>query len=312
MDTQMKVAVVNGSLGTVGAALVHRLVEHGVKTYAVVYPGAAYKDIVDARATVIPCDMRQVNELPEKISEKVDAFFHLAWMGTIGPNRDNVTLQLENVQCAIAAVEAAQALGCQVFVGTGSQAECGRIEGLVKPDSPCNPTTGYGIAKLCAGQMTRMACKQKGLRHVWGRILSAYGPHDGPLSLFPSMMEKLLKGEKPALTAGEQMWDFLFSEDVAEALYCMACRGKDGAIYPIGSGQARPLKEYFFILRDAIDPTLPLGIGERPYAPNQVMHLQADIQPLVNDTGFAPQHSFEEGIRITLEHYKRTQEIIRQ
>lgn len=308
MDLQMKVAVVNGSLGAVGSALVRCLAEHGVKTYAVVYPGADYTGIVDSRAIAIPCDMRQINELPKMIPEKADAFFHLAWMGTIGPNRDNAALQLENVQCAIVAVGAAQALGCQVFVGAGSQAECGHIEGLVRPDSPCRPITGYGIAKLCAGQMTRLTCRQKGLRHVWGRILSAYGPNDGPMSLFPTMMDKLLKGEKPALTAGEQLWDFLFSYDVAQALYCMACRGKDGCIYPIGSGQARPLKEYFTILRNTIDPSLPLGIGELPYASSQVMHLQADIQPLAEDTGFAPRYTFEEGIRITLEHYKDTLE----
>ena len=33
-------------------------------------------------------------------------------------------------------------------------------------------------AKLCAGQMTRIACAQKGIQHVWARILSVYGPYD--------------------------------------------------------------------------------------------------------------------------------------
>ncbi|MGN0763667.1 MAG: NAD-dependent epimerase/dehydratase family protein, partial [Aristaeellaceae bacterium] len=213
-------------------------------------------------------------------------------------------LQTENIRCAVEAVDAAAQMGCHVFVGSGSQAECGRVDGLIRPDTPCFPETGYGIAKLCAGQMTRVACRQRGIRHVWGRILSAYGPNDGPLSLFPTMMGKLLRGEKPALTAGEQLWDFLYADDVAQALYCMAVSGRDGAVYPIGSGQARPLKDYFRILRDAIDPALPLGIGELPYAPHQVMHLQADISALQRDTGFAPAVPFEEGIRETLRQYK--------
>lgn len=309
MDKQkINVAVVNGCLGTVGSALVSTLLDQGVETYAVVYPNAPYENVVDKRATVIQCDMRQIDQLPGMIGKKADAYFHLAWMGTIGPNRDNMQLQTENIRCAIEAVSAAKEMGCHVFVGTGSQAECGRIEGLVRPDSPCNPTNGYGIAKLCAGQMTRIECRKQGLRHVWGRILSAYGPNDGPLSLFPSMMEKLLKGEKPALTAGEQMWDFLYAGDVAMALYCMAKSGKDGAIYPIGSGNVRPLKEYFQLMRDAVDPGLPLGIGELPYAPNQVMHLQADISALREDTGFEPSVPFETGIRLTLEYYKKARE----
>lgn len=305
---KIDVAVVNGCLGTVGSALVRKLIEHGVKTYAVVYPGAPYEGVVHPDATIIQCDMRELDKLPAMIGETADAYFHLAWMGTIGPNRDNMLLQTENIRCAVEAVAVAKQMGCQVFVGTGSQAECGRIEGLVQQDSPCNPTNGYGIAKLCAGQMTRIECRKQGLRHVWGRILSAYGPNDGPLSLFPSMMEKLLQGEKPILTAGEQMWDFLYADDVAEALFCMASSGKDGSTYPIGSGEARPLRDYFYILRDAVDPALPLGIGEMPYVPNQVMHLQADITPLQNDTGFAPSVPFEKGIQITLECYKKARE----
>lgn len=300
----IKTAVVNGSLGTVGAALVKCLVRHGVKTYAVIYPGADYEHIVDPEATVVECDMRELKQLPSLIGESADAYFHLAWMGTIGPNRDNMPLQTENIRCAVEAVSAAAQMGCKVFVGSGSQAECGRVDGLICQDTPCFPETGYGIAKLCAGLMTRIACHQAGIRHVWGRILSAYGPNDGAMSLFPIMMGKLLRGEKPALTAGEQLWDFLYSGDVAEALYCMALSGHDGAVYPIGSGQARPLKEYFLVLRDAIDPALPLGIGELPYAPHQVMHLQADIEPLQRDTGFKPSTSFEDGIRETLRQYK--------
>lgn len=301
---QIKTAVVNGSLGAVGSALVRCLLGHGVRTYAVVYPGAKFESIVSEEAVVIPCDMREIHQLPTWIHEPVDAFFHLAWMGTIGPGRDDVLLQTQNIRCAIEAVNVARQLGCKVYVGSGSQAECGRVDGLVRQDTPCFPTNGYGIAKLCAGQMTRLACHRIGMRHVWGRILSSYGPNDGPLSLFPVMMDKLLKGEKPSLTAGEQQWDFLYAADVAEALYCMACSGRDGAVYPIGSGKVRPLKEYFEILRDTIDPNLPLGIGELPYASNQVMHLQADIRPLCEDTGFEPHTPFETGIRETLLYYK--------
>ena len=54
------------------------------------------------------------------------------------------------------------------------------------------------------------------------------------------------------------------------------------------------------LMRDAVDPSLPLGLGEIPYAPNQVMRLQADIEPLARDTGFRPRVPFEDGIRETV------------
>ena len=304
----MKSAIVNGSLGTIGLALVNQLLKRNVRVYAVVFPGDPRNERIPQGAVVLPCDMREIDRLTDMIAEPVDAFFHLAWAGTIGPGRDDMLLQTQNIRCAIEAAQTAKKLDCQVFVGVGSQAEHGRIEGKVTADAPCFPTNGYGMAKLCAGQMTRVVCRQLGMRHVWARVLSVYGANDGPLSVISVLLDKLCKGEKPALTAGEQMWDYLYAEDAGEALCCMAEKGRDGAIYPVGGGQARPLREYFEMLRDAIDPSLPLGLGELPYPPNQVMHLEADISPLTQDTGFLPRTSFQEGIRKVVAQYRQRQE----
>lgn len=308
MTRTIRKAIINGPLGTVGIALVNNLLKKGIQTWAICFPGDKRIASLPKEAIIIECDMRDISSLPKTLQCSVDAFFHLAWMGTIGPGRNDALIQTENIRCAIEAARTAKALGCKIFVGVGSQAEHGRIEGLVTADAPCFPQSGYGIAKLCANQMTRMVCQQIELDHVWGRILSAYGPGDGPLSVIPTIMNKLLKGEKPALTKGEQLWDFCYSEDVAEALYCMAISGQNGSIYPIGSGKVRPLHEYFEIVRDTIDPRLPLGIGELPYPEHQVMHLQADLTPLTIDTGFKPKIYFEEGIRLTVDAYKKQME----
>ena len=135
-----------------------------------------------------------------------------------------------------------------------------------------------------------------------------FGANDGPLNVIAMIIDTLLKGEKPSLTPAEQMWDYIYADDAAEALCRMAESGKDGKIYPIGSGQCRPLREYFEILRDIINPALPLGFGEKPYPPNQVMHLEADISELTADTGFIPKISFEEAARIVVKQYKERED----
>ena len=84
--------------------------------------------------------------------------------------------------------------------------------------------------------------------------------------------------------------------------------GQDGKIYPVGSGQCRPLREYFEILRDAVDPSLPLGFGELPYPPGQVMRLQADISELAKDTGFRPRYTFEEAAKTVVKAYRERKE----
>jgi len=301
----MRAAVVNGSLGTIGLALVEKLLERGIRVFAVYPPDSARIDRFPHGAVPVPCDMRQIESLAERIDGTVDAFFHLAWAGTIGPGRDDMLLQTQNIRCSVEAAYVAKQLGCEVFVGVGSQAEYGRIEGKVTAGAPCFPTNGYGMAKLCAGQMTRDLCGRLGIRHVWARALSVYSINDGPLSVLSILLDKLFKGERPALTAGEQLWDYLYADDAGEALCRMAEAGRDGAIYPLGSGQSRPLREYFELLRDAVDPGLPLGLGEIPYPPNQVMRLEADISQLTRDTGFVPAVPFEAGIRRVVEQYRQ-------
>ena len=302
---RMKSAIVNGPFGAIGLALMNQLRRRGVRVFAVYRPDSPRLERLPEGVDGVPCDMRQIGKLAEMIDAPVDAFFHLAWAGTIGPGRDDMLLQTQNIRCAIEAAQVAKALGCEVFVGVGSQAEHGRIEGKVTADAPCFPTNGYGIAKLCAGQMTRVLCRQLGIRHVWARVLSVYSADDAPLSVISILLDKLFRGERPALTVGEQMWDYLYAPDAAEAFCRLAEAGRDGAVYPVGSGQARPLREYFELLRDAVDPALPLGLGELPYPPNQVMHLEADISTLTRDTGFVPTTPFEAGIREVVEQYRR-------
>ena len=87
----------------------------------------------------------------------------------------------------------------------------------------------------------------------------------------------------------------------------MAVQGKNNGIYPVGSGNARPLREYIEMIRDEIDPSLSLGFGEIPYGEKQVMHLEADISALKADTGFEPHTDFKIGIRKTIDYVRSVQ-----
>lgn len=296
-------AVVTGPTGAIGTALCLELAQNGIAVYAVCRPGSHRASALPKHENIlrVECDVSELSRLPEWIPNGADVFYHFAWAHTIGPGRNDMPAQIDNIHYTIDAVHAAKALGCQVFIGAGSQAEYGRVEGTLKPDTPCFPENGYGMAKLCAGQMSRAECRKMGLDHVWARILSVYGPGDGPNTMISSVIRQLLQGEKPALTQGIQQWDYLYSADAARAFRLMAQHGQDGKIYPLGSGQARALGEYICILRDQIDPQLPLGFGEIPYTPLQVMYLQADISSLQTDTGFSPFTSFETGIQYTID-----------
>ena len=294
----MKRAIITGATGALGTALIRELIQHDVEVLVLARKGSARNERIpkDPRVRVHYCSLDGLCTLGHDSEMPYDVFYHLAWEGTTGAARNDMRLQNRNVTYALDAVSAAARMGCHTFIGAGSQAEYGRIEGILTPDTPTIPETGYGIGKLCAGLMTREVAHGIGMRHVWVRVVSVFGPNDGEQSLVMSVIRALQAGDAPKLTKGEQRWDYLYSADAASAFRLLGERGVDGRTYVLGSGQARPLSEYIRDIRDAIAPDAALIFGEIPYAEKQVMHLEADISALTEDTGWKPQYSFREGL----------------
>lgn len=298
VERQIRSAVITGCTGVLGSALCRNLISHDITIYAICHPGSKRIGNLpkDARIHVIELDITELDRLPELISTEVDAFYHFAWLHTMGAGRNDMSSQIENISMTIKAVHTALELHCKVFIGAGSQAEYGRSLDPLQPDTPCFPENGYGMAKLCAGQMSRLECSKYGIDHIWPRILSLYGPGDNKNTLIAYMIESLRDGKIPDITAGDQLWDYLYSEDAADAFRLMAEHGKNGAVYPLGSGKARPLKSYIEDLRSIVAPWGKVNYGAIPYSPQQVMHLCADITTLNKDTGWNPTTEFKAGI----------------
>ena len=303
----MKKVIITGATGAIGRALIKICIEAGFEVLAVVHRTS---ERADELKTINNCQVLYLNlsEYDHAIEEMVkqdiawdgyELFFHLAWMAPFGEGRNNLELQLDNVKASLAAVRFSKALGCTTFVGAGSQAEYGRVTSKLTPDTPAFPETGYGIAKLCTGQMTKLACEQVGIKHIWTRILSVYGPHDGVHSLISVAIDDMINNRETSFTPCDQIWDYIYSKDAARAILLVAQKGKHGNVYVIGSGVAHPLKEYIQKIAEITNYKKVIGFGKRPYNDKQVMHLQADISALT-DLGFKAQVSFEEGIRKTI------------
>lgn len=301
-DTKRKV-ILTGATGVIGAGIVRQCAKIGWQVCAVVRPDSSKNKYIEGfGATIVSCDLKDISKLTENgACQGADYFIHLGWMGTKKADRSNRNIQQKNVEYAIKACEVAAQIGCKAFIFAGSQAEYGRLEGAMMPDLSTNPESEYGKTKLEAGFKTKEICARYGMRHIYTRILSVYGPCNEPDTMVMSTISKLLKGEAPQFTPGEQLWDYMYSDDAARALLMLAQLGKDNQIYCIGSGEFKPLKDYIRIIGNVVNPEIALGIGEIPYSDNQIMKLYADIDLLKKDTGFKPEISFEEGIRLTME-----------
>ncbi len=306
--------IVSGPTGAIGHALIENCISNGFEVLAICRKNSSRINTIpkDNLVKILELDLDEYNSFSISDCENIgeyDVFFHFAWDGTIGPNRNNTDIQCNNIKYTLDAVELANRFGCRCFIGAGSQAEYGRVEGILKPDTPTFPETGYGIAKLCAGDLSRLRCQQLEIRHIWVRILSIYGPYDGEKTMIISSLRKLINSEEAQFTKGEQKWDFLFSKDAASAMILLAEKGKNNKTYVLGSGIEHELKEYICKMADVLNKNDCIKLGTIPYSDKQVMRLCADISELKNDTGFCPIYNFDEGIKETIDYIRKSCEL---
>ena len=290
--------IITGATGCVGSALVREALKQGLFVTCIIRKGSSRLANLptDNRIRIVECNLSDYNML--ELEGEYNAFFHLAWEKTFGTSRDDAEVQVRNIQYTLDACHLAKRCGCKVFVGAGSQAEYGVQKEKLTSMLPVSPESGYGIAKYAAGRLSAMLCKRLNISHNWVRILSIYGPYDGENTLISYVIRELKEGRSPQLTKCDQIWDYLYADDAADALLAIAKRGMDGKVYPLGSGTGRKLYEYIEDIKSLINPEISIGYGAKAYYPHQPMNLVADISELTADTGWQPIHSFKDGLQL--------------
>jgi UDP-glucose 4-epimerase len=299
--------LLTGASGFVGSHVLARFLRAGEHTVAIVLrPGRTPRRIQHLLDSieVIAGDLAQPEALVEPVRRFVpEIVVHAAWAVPSTKNRDN-TEHADHVSHTIELVKLAHAAGARHFVGLGSQAEYGAAANRADEEHPAQPTTLYGTAKLCAGLLAGKLCARFGIRFAWLRLFAAYGPGEDPDWLIPSMCRALLAGLRPATTRGEQVADYLYVEDAADAIYRVAILPSANGIFNLGSGQGHTVREVIECVRDLVAPQAQIGFGELAYAPDQVMHMEAKINRLQVATGWQPETDLATGLRRTVDWFR--------
>ena len=270
---------ITGSTGMIGLALTKELIKEN-EVIMFVREESKKLDIIpqNKNITIVKCDLSNLEKFNTDLA--CDYFIHLGWDKTIGEGRNDVYLQNLNVKYTLDAVGLAKRMNAKKFIGVGSQAEYGLKQEKLSINTECNPITGYGIAKYSAGKLAKIYCDQLGLEFNWIRILSVYGEYDNPNTLI-SYIKKCIKDNVDAnVSPCEQIWDYIEANDAANIIIKIAKYGKNGITYPLGSGNAKPLKEYLEDIKKKYNSNIKINYGARPYNDNQVMYLVADMSYL--------------------------------
>ncbi len=299
--------LVTGATGFVGSHLVRWLLEQDYEVGILVRRRSdtwRIRDVLE-QLVVIEGDLSEVERFKPKVHQfSPQVVFHLAWSGVGNSTRDHPEHVQQNLLGSLNLLHSVNGGGCQCWIGLGSQAEYGHYEQTLTENSPTHPATLYGTTKLCASLMSQSICRIYGIRFVWLRLFAAYGPRDSFHSLIPYVIRALLQRASPALTHGEQRWDYLFVEDAVRAIGQTANHPMASGIFNLGTGESYAIRYIVEKIRDLIDPDLPLNFGAVPYKTDQIMLLQSDITRLKKVTGWAPRVSIDRGLERTVAWYR--------
>lgn len=236
--------VVTGATSFIGVPMVRELLRGGHTVYAVVRPFSRNRSKLEDHPSlhIVERELGRCDHLEESVSAVCPVFFHFGWDGAGSENRTDRAVQQKNVADSLKVMEGAGRLGCRTFLFSGSQAEYGIHMEAMREGTELKPVSEYGKAKVDFCRQAEVRAKALGMNYIHARIFSVYGPGDHPWSLVESCIDTFASGGYISLGECTQMWNFLYIDDLIEALLRLAgCRGPEqgsGREEAAGHGEA--------------------------------------------------------------------------
>lgn len=301
--------LITGSSGFIGIELSNILLAKGDIVYAVCRKDSPnLKDVPQHKnLKMVWADLDHLEDIKGQV-DNADVFIHLAWQGTVSGGRFNPELQAENIQNAFTAMRVAKQTGCRLFVDAGSQAEYGTVTETISEETPCNPFSDYGKAKLQVWNEGKELCKELGLKYIHLRIFSVYGENDHPYTLVMSLIQKMLRNEPMDLSPCTQNWNYIYSEDAAKLVAGLcnhAINDQDfiAEVYNIASDDTRILKDFVERMKELTHSTSTLNYGA--IIPTNIVSLDPDLSKTESAIKI-DYTSFDEVIKRIVRKYKNT------
>ncbi len=307
----MKTAVITGADGFIGSHLVKKLVREGYEVWGLTVPESTTHSRIEHldHVHVLAENLNDYMNYASKLPDSPDAFFHLAWAGVAPEARDDMEVQQNNITLALNMARLAAEIHAQRFIFPGSTAEYWSADAPINENTLPSPANAYGAAKISCRYLLSALCEELHLPFCYCVITGIYASDRKDNNVIYYTISTLLKGEKPKLTACEQLWDYVNIDDVMEAFYRIAEKGKNGRFYCIGHGDNQPLYRYIETIRNIIGKDLSIGFGEVPYKDGKLPYSCVDLSTIEKDTGYQPKISFEDGIRDVIQAVKKNVEI---
>ena len=253
--------LVTGANGYLGQGIVKHLLHLG---HSVIATDFRIENI-DDRAEKIACDLFNIVNPYDYFGEP-EALLHLAWRDGFIHYSDTHIKELPKHYDFIKSF-------CKSNVKTiaimGSMHEIGFLEGSINENTPCKPTTSYGISKNALRELANMLCKQNNKIFLWLRGYYIVGNSRYGSSIFSKITTAVSekKTEFP-FTMGQNQFDFIDYEDFCEQVSKAVTQKEVTGVINICSGHPEKLADRVekFIDENGYNIILKYGMfPDRPY-----------------------------------------------
>jgi UDP-N-acetylglucosamine/UDP-N-acetyl-alpha-D-glucosaminouronate 4-epimerase len=306
--------VVTGGAGFIGSAIVRRLLHEGAGRVVVIDNLLTGKEsnLEEVRGAIEfqRADIRHYEEIAPLI-RGASVVFHEAAIPSVPRSIDDPVPSHEvNIDGTFNVLRAAHEGGAGRVVYAASSSAYGDTEELPKRESMTpQPKSPYALQKLVGEYYCNVFASVFHLETVALRYFNVYGPRQDPSSTYSGVlsvfMKAILEQRTPTIFGdGLTSRDFTYVEDVAELnLKAARAAGVSGRIYNGGNGGRITLNEAWALLQKLEGVEIPAQYG--PTRAGDVRDSQADTALAVRDLGHRPKYSFEEGMRLTLDWYRK-------
>jgi nucleoside-diphosphate-sugar epimerase len=290
-----KRVLVTGGNGYLGSFLVKALQEKGATVFII-------SKNIDRAAQNYSVDITDFNALNAVIQEiQPEIVYHLA--ASISRNRDfSIYEEMAkiNVTGTLNLLQSLQNIDAHLIFTSTSEIY-GNNESPFQEHQIPNPVSPYSLSKISAELLIQTYCSNYHKKYTNLRVFNFYGPNMPEDFFIPQMINSLQRGEDFKMTKGEQTRDFLFVDDVVEALLLTA--ENTNSFYEtlnICSGKGTKICELAAEVNNKVKSEARILIGAIPYRDNEVWEMIGDNSKIKEKIGFIPKVNLEKGIQTIL------------
>ncbi len=215
-----------------------------------------------------------------------------------------------NVIGALTLLEAAREKKLERFIQISTDEVYGALgdEGMFTEQTPLSPNSPYSASKAAADHLVRAYGHTWGVRYNITRCSNNYGPYQFPEKLIPLMINNALNDKAlPIYGDGLYVRDWLYVYDHCAAVWRVLEDAPPGEVYNIGGCNEKANLEVVELILSRLDKPKSL-IKHVTDRPGHDRRYAIDAGRIINELGWKPSVSFEQGINRTIDWYIENQD----